>query len=124
MSSSVETVDINERDHFGRTALFRAAERGDSTEVERLLTAGADPAIANVYCISALHIASTVEVVQLLVDHGVDVDALSLNRYSRDLCFVSSNNGTLVKRRFKRSAARVGRCALNIFVSRALASIS
>jgi ankyrin repeat protein len=69
------TVDIDKRDDRGRTVLYRAAERGDAAEVERLLLAGADPNAKNADSKRALHVAKTVEVVRLLVEYGADIEA-------------------------------------------------
>lgn len=59
-------------------ALLRAVERNDLAEVHRLLKAGADPAAANRYGVTPLHMASTngnAEIIERLISAGADPNA-------------------------------------------------
>jgi hypothetical protein len=64
MSSSAITQEIDKRDEHGFTALYFAAKNGDAAEVERLLVAGANPSLSDRSSVTALHVASTLEVVR------------------------------------------------------------
>jgi len=74
-------ADINARNDGGRTPLFEAVELDQYEAVRLLFEYGADPNIPGYHDDSGapLHIASITgksEVVRLLLDHGVDVDAV------------------------------------------------
>jgi hypothetical protein len=124
MTTTAAALDINKYDKNGETALYRAAERGDTTEVERLLAAGADPNVSDFSQLTALHVAKTFEVVRLLVDHGADIDALTKNRYGLFFrWFVLITCLFLVDLLCRVIVLSGARRALNSFVSRAPTSI-
>lgn len=52
-----KTIDVNQRDHYGMTALYHACRMGETDIVKALLMAGADPAIASRYGWTPKHIA-------------------------------------------------------------------
>jgi ankyrin repeat protein len=72
-------VDVlREHDEFGRSAIHYAAANGDTEEVTRLLTQGADPGEADNVGFTPLHFAAQEQhppVVGLLLAAGADVQA-------------------------------------------------
>lgn len=91
-STEIRTVFTNQwLDENGATAFFRASQSGDLELMKLLLARGADPKIATVLGVTALHVAAGVgwvegityewsrqatnEAVKLLIDLGLDVNA-------------------------------------------------
>jgi ankyrin repeat protein len=77
---SVENADVEEADHWNRTALLLASEEGHSNTVQILLDAGADVNARNGYYGTALQAASSGghdDVVQMLLNKGAYVNAQS-----------------------------------------------
>jgi ankyrin repeat protein len=81
-----QAASVGARDRFGRTALHRAAERGDARRVTQLLAAGAqvnaqirsDEPLSSDWGDTPLHLAALngrAEVVKLLIARGADVNA-------------------------------------------------
>ena len=81
-----QAASVGARDRFGRTALHRAAERGDSQLVTQLLAAGAqvnapvrsDEPLSSDWGDTALHLAALngrADVVKLLIARGANVNA-------------------------------------------------
>ena len=84
-------ADVNAIDYDGNTALHHAAARGDVEMILYLVSKGADPKIATVLGVTALHVAAgigwvegittewspkaTFEAVKMLIDLGLDVNA-------------------------------------------------
>ena len=68
-------ANINEKGHWGETALGLASGAGYSDIVELLLSKGADVKAIEFGRDTPLHHATTAEVVELLVAHGADVNA-------------------------------------------------
>ena len=69
---------LNQKDAMGRTALFWAAQRGDTATVSRLLMEGADPRIADNRGSTPLHCGvteSSGQIVDALLDAGAEIDA-------------------------------------------------
>ncbi len=93
MSESLETTkDIDAVDRNGWTALHHAASKGDVSEVERLLAAGANVDARTtggfarnstplLIATRSLHF----DVMRLLLDHGADIEA-------RDDCGYGNEN--------------------------------
>lgn len=72
-------VDVNIRGYLGATAICRAARRGNTNVLQRLLQAGADPDIGNDKLQYPLHFAAFKQhpaCVRVLVDHGANLDVL------------------------------------------------
>jgi ankyrin repeat protein len=77
-SRTRQPMNINARDHSGRTRLHRAAADGDLRLVQQLLSNGADVNVADPGGMQPLHLAAisgNVEIVQLLIDHHAHIDA-------------------------------------------------
>jgi ankyrin repeat protein len=91
-STETRTVFTNQwLDENGGTAFFRASQSGDVELMKLLLARGADPKIATVLGVTALHVAAgigwvegitnewspaaTLEAVKMLIDLGLDVNA-------------------------------------------------
>ena len=107
MSESLETTkDVDAVDTDGWTALHRAAERGDVSEVERLLAAGANVDVrtsGRLFRDSTPLIMATAckhfDVMRLLLDLGADIDACNDAGYR--------NENTLCLRAFQYNVAQV-----------------
>jgi ankyrin repeat protein len=81
------------RDRQGRTPLHAAALRGDLTEVERLIAAGADPSATDRNGFTPLHLAAQegqLGAAQLLLDAGAEVD--QRNKFGNTALFVAVFN--------------------------------
>ena len=75
---SLPLFQVNQRDAMGRTALFWAAQRGNTGIVSRLLMEGADPRIAEYRGSTPLHCGvteSSGQVVNALLHAGAEIDA-------------------------------------------------
>ncbi len=79
------TQDLDARNDFGRTALFVATRSGNRGDVERLLDAGANPNVADLYGHTPAHVAAIktgvrgasasihfAGILELLIEHGAD----------------------------------------------------
>ena len=109
---AIKLKDPNERDWHGRTALHRAAETGNKSLAEKLVSAGADPDIKDkndetpLYCV--FHYVSdretshgrlseeddvlSGEIIQMLVEAGANVNAENKRGYS-PLHFAAMSGG-------------------------------
>lgn len=56
------------------TALIKATERGDQANVEALINIGTEIDAEDVFGNTALHVAPTLEIAQILLDHGAKVN--------------------------------------------------
>ena len=77
---SIAPFDINAQDIIGDTALNRAVKARDLAEVNRLLDAGADWSITNMYDEPPLHYAvmdCNAAIVRSLLDHGANVNQIT-----------------------------------------------
>ena len=92
MSKSLENIqNIDAVDEDGLTALHRAASKGDVSEVERLLAAGANVDAKTRAYVPVISRSSTpliiairhehIDVMRLLLDRGADIDACNVGGY-------------------------------------------
>ena len=76
-------VDVNATDKNGDTALVTACTKGNMDNITVLLKAGADPNMANAHGTTCLHCAVfqgySIDVLQILTDHGAVVNTLNKN---------------------------------------------
>jgi len=79
-------ADINATNNDGRTALLEAIELGNKSVVRLLLGKGADPNVMDSYGATELRTfhgydpeSRTIDFIQLLLDHGADINAKSPN---------------------------------------------
>lgn len=80
-----EGIDINGKNEFGDTALFRAARRGHTEIVRLLLDSGANPNLQNHAGWNSLHTASVqgyTDIVKMLLDAGIYVDNRNKNGWT------------------------------------------
>ena len=89
-------VDVNAVNSNGTTAVLRACHAGQSESVGLLLKAGADASIADVHgdtCIHKLfHGECDHEMLQMLLDHGVNVNAKNKNNQTAYMLACEQDN--------------------------------
>ena len=89
-------VDINATDKNNATALMIACKRGNKDAINVLLTAGADPNIADIDGDTCLHSASRnnscTDILQAIINHGADVNA---TRKNITALMIASKNGNI-----------------------------
>ena len=76
-TTTQDPTTIDQPDALGRTALWWAARNGDTAEVERLVSAGADPNTADIDGETPLHVAARAghhNIVRVLLEHGSQPD--------------------------------------------------
>ena len=90
-------VDVDATNKNGVTALMMASEKANVEFVNVLLNAGADPCIAIANGDKCLHISviqgCSIDVLQTLIDHGVDVNAT--NKNSVTALMIASEEGNV-----------------------------
>ena len=76
-------VDVNASNKNNVRALMLVCEKGNKGAIDVLLKAGADPNMADAYGCSCLHYAAygdcSIEAMQAIISHGVDVNAINKN---------------------------------------------
>jgi hypothetical protein len=72
-------LDVNCRDRYGRTPLYLSAREGRRHVMEKLLANGANPSIATRLGVTVLHTPVCKADMRLLIAHGADVNARSLD---------------------------------------------